>query len=134
MPDRRPDRAFRRAVAELAALHRDDLGMVLDALAPAQRARIEALVAGHAEEPPAAVPEAPPPAIYEGVSPWLLVRIDPGIKAGRAGREFVLMTDAAGEALRAAAEPFRRRDSRSGRVAGRTLLDRAWRALAGKPA
>lgn len=135
MPRRRPDRALRRAVADLARLHPDDLGMILDALEPAEKARIDALVAEFSARPaprPAAEPEAEPVWAYEGVSPWLRARIDPNAKAGRASREFILMTDEARAALVAAAEPFRTQRAASG--PGRSLVSRIWEQLAGKPA
>lgn len=132
MSRRRSDRALKRAVADLARLHPDDVEAILGALDPPEKARIERLVAGFPGGPaPASAPPEEAPWIYEGVSPWLLDRIDPDAKAGaRAARDFVLMTPASGEALRAAAAPFRARSAgRDGR--GATLLDRAMAFLAG---
>lgn len=122
-----PDRALRRAVADLARLHPDDLAVILDALEPAEKARIDALVADFAGRP-----DAEPVVTYEGVSPWLRVRIDPNAKGGRGKREFVLMTDAAREALVAAAEPFRAARPAAG--PGRSLVGRIWEKLTGSPA
>jgi hypothetical protein len=133
MPRPRPDRILRRALTDLARLHPEDLAMILDALEPAERARIERLTAELGERPTAAeAPEAEPVWTYEGVSPWLRVRIDPNAKAGRAHREFVLMTDAARTALVAAAEPCKARRTASG--PGRSLASRIWEKLGGAPA
>lgn len=109
MPRRRSDRALRRAVTGLARLHPDDVAAILAALDPAEKARVDALMAGFAGAPvtPEQAPAAPVFA-YEGVSPWLLGRIDPdAAPAPGKGRDFVVMTEAAGEALREAAAPFR---------------------------
>jgi hypothetical protein len=131
---RRPDRALRRAVADLARLHPDDAGAVLGALDPEDKARIDALIAEfHGRPVPAPNPaqpavEAEPAWVYEGASPWLLLRIDPNAKVGRAGREFVLMTDAARDALGEAAAPFR--TEAAGAAHGRSLLDRLLQRLA----
>ena len=127
----RPDRTLRRAVMELARLHRDDLALILAALEPAEKQRIDALIAEVANPRPAqADPE--PVWAYEGVSPWLRVRIDPNAKAGRANREFVLMTEAARTALGAAAEPFRTQRVPTG--PGRSLMTQIWGKLTGTPA
>lgn len=130
MRRRRPDRALRRAVADLARLHPDDAGAVLGALDPDDRARIDALVAEFHGRPVPAEPavEAEPVWVYEGASPWLLLRIDPNAKVGRAGREFVLMTDAARDALHEAAAPFR--TEAAGTARSRSLLDRLLQRLA----
>jgi hypothetical protein len=129
----RPDRALKRAVADLARLHPDDAEAVLGALDPDEKARVDALIADHEGRPPAPAPQAQPEAApvwtYDGVSPWLLLRIDPNARVGRAGREFVLMTDAARDALREAAEPFRAEAAGAGR--GQSLLDRLFQKLAG---
>jgi hypothetical protein len=131
MRRRRPDRALRRAVADLARLHPDDAGAVLGALDPDEKARIDALIAEFHGRPPAAepAPEAEPVWAYQGASPWLLLRIDPNARVGRAGREFVLMTDAARDALREAAEPFRTEAARTAH--NHSLLDRLFQKLAG---
>lgn len=127
MPPRRPDRAVRRAVTELARLHPEDLALILDALGPEEKARIDALIAELGGG------TAPAPVFtYEGVSPWLRARIDPDAKTGRARREFILMTPAAHAALVAAAEPFRTERTPPG--PGRSLAGRIWERLAGTPA
>lgn len=132
MSRRRPERALRRAVTGLARLHPDDAAAILAALEPDERSRVDTLVAGLAGRAPAADPAAPPAEpewVYDSVSPWLLARIDPDDRrAGRASRDFVLMTEAGREALRVAAEPFRKPAASAGRNA-RSLLDQAWRAL-----
>lgn len=126
MSRRGRERLLRRAVADLARLHPDDVEAILGALDADEKARVETLVAGLAGGPPAAdAPPREPVWTYEGISPWLLDRIDPDAKAGaRPGRDFVLMTPASAEALRAAAAPFRTEESGRGR-GGATLLDRA---------
>lgn len=109
MPRRRSDKALRRAVTGLARLHPDDVAAILAALDPAEKARVDALMAGFAGAPVAAEIEPAAPAFaYEGASPWLLARIDPGAAPtpGKS-RDFVVMTEAAGGALRDAAAPFR---------------------------
>ena len=134
MPRRSSDRALRRAVTRLGRLHPDDVEAILAALDPADRARVDALVAGFAGRQPVAEPPAEAEAewVYESVSPWLLARIDPEAKgAGRAGREFVLMTEAGREALRAAAAPFRKPAPAAGGGKARSLLDQAWHLLSG---
>jgi hypothetical protein len=130
MPRREPDRALKRAVADLARLHPDDVEAILGALGPAEKARMERLVAGLPAPGPDEAP-VEPAWTYDGVSPWLLDRIDPDAKAGsRAGRDFVLMTPASGAALRAAALPFRtRHGGEDGR--GATLLARLAAFLGG---
>lgn len=132
MSRRRSDRVLKRAVADLARLHPDDVEAILGALDPAEKVRIERLVAGFSGEPAAeSAPPEEPVWIYEGVAPWLLDRIEPDAKAAtRAGRDFVLMTPASGEALRAAAAPFR---IQSGGPNGRgaSLVDRAMAFLGG---
>lgn len=125
----RPDRAVRRAVTELARLHPDDLALILDALEPAEKARIDALLGELGNSRPAPV-EPVPAWTYEGVSPWLRVRIDPGAKAGRASREFILMTDAARAALVSAALPFRTQGPPAG--PGRSLIAHIWEKLTGR--
>jgi hypothetical protein len=131
MQRQRPERALRRAVTELARLHPDDLALVLDALEPAEKARIDTLIAGlGAPSPPAA--EAEPVWTYEGVSPWLRVRIEPATKPGRASREFVVMTEATHAALMIAAAPFRTERPASG--PGQSLMSQLWRRLSGTPA
>lgn len=133
MSRRRPERALRRAVTGLARLHPDDVEAILATLEPGERARVDALVAGLAGRAPAAEAapaQAEPEWVYESVSPWLLTRIDPDDKrAGRASRDFVLMTEAGREALRSAAEPFRKPAAASAGRNARSLLDQAWRAL-----
>jgi hypothetical protein len=131
MSRRRPDRALRRAVADLARLHPDDAAAVLGALDLDEKAKVDALIADFQGRPLAVAPapEAEPVWAYEGVSPWLLLRIDPDARVGRAGREFVLMTDAARDALRRAAEPSR--TERTGGAHGHSLLDRLFQRLAG---
>lgn len=128
MSRRPPDRALKRAVAGLARLHPDDVEAILGALDPAEKARVDSLVAGFAGV--AAVenlPETQPLWAYESVSPWLLARIDPDDRrSARAGREFVLITDASREALREAAEPFRKQVTPASRN-GIALVDQVWR-------
>lgn len=128
-----PDRALRRAVTELARLHPDDLSLILDALEPAEKARIDALIAELAGPGPGQTGGEPEPVwTYEGVSPWLRVRIDPNAKAGRASREFVLLTDAARAALVDAAAPFRTQRRPAG--PGRSLMTQMWEKLRGASA
>lgn len=122
---RQPDRPLRRAVMELARLHPEDLAMILDALEPPERARIDVLIgelgggsATHGVPVPA--PDAEPVWTWQGVSPWLRVRIDPDARTGRSNPEFVLITDAARAALVAAAEPFRVSPDEAGQ--GRSLM------------
>lgn len=134
MPHPRPDRALRRAVTDLARLHPEDLALILDALEPAEKARIDALIAGlggrpAADDAAAPAAEAEPVWTYEGVSPWLRVRIDPNAPTRRKNAEFILMTDAARTALVAAAEPFRTAGVPSG--PGRSLGSRIWGKLTG---
>ena len=135
MPRPPAERALRRAVAGLARLHPDDVAAILGALDGPERARVDALVANFAGQAPvAAVPEPEPEWAYESVSPWLLARIDPeSRRGGKAGREFVLITDASREALRAAAEPFRKQVTPAARK-GMPLLDQVWRLFASQRA
>jgi hypothetical protein len=135
MSRRPPDRALRRAVAGLARLHPDDVEAILGALAPAEKARVDALVAGFAGRDPAGEPpEAEPEWAYESVSPWLLARIDPeDRRSARAGREFVLITEASREALREAAAPFRKRVMPAARN-GAALLDQVLRLFTSRRA
>jgi hypothetical protein len=125
MSRRRSDRALQRAVAGLARLHPGDVEAILGALDPREKARIDRLVAGFSGAPGAEDEPAPEPIwTYEGVSPWLLDRIDPDARVGRPGGDFVLVTAASAEALRVAAAPFRTEGGgRSKR--GATLLGRA---------
>lgn len=126
-------------MSRLGRLHPDDSEAILGALEPAERARIEALIAGFAGfRPPkqAAMPaeeeKQEPEWVYESVSPWLLARIDPDHpQAGRGAREFVLMTEAGAAALRSAAEPFRRPAHPADAGKARSLLDQALRLFAG---
>lgn len=122
-------------MAGLARLHPDDAEAILGALDPAERARVDALVAGFAGRAAAEIsPETQPEWAYESVSPWLLARIDPeDRRSGRASREFVLITDASREALRAAAEPFRKQVTPAARN-GMALLDQVWRLFASRRA
>jgi hypothetical protein len=131
MPRPRPDRALRRAVTALARLHPDDLSLILDALEPAEKARVDALIAQLGSPPPAKA-ESEPVWTYEGVSPWLRVHIDPSARAGRANREFILMTDATRAALVTAAEPFRTQRAPAG--PGRSLMTHLWEKLTGTAA
>lgn len=133
MSRRRPDRALLRAAAGLARLHPDDVEAILAALTSDERARLEALGASRAGQVPTEQPaEAEPEWTYESVSPWLLARIDPDDRrSGKAGREFVLMTDASRDALRAAAEPFRKQVGPAGRRSGAALLDQVWSLFRG---
>lgn len=132
MSRRRRERALRQVVADLARLHPDDVEAILGALEPAEKARIEALAAGLAGGPPREpAPPEEPTWSYEGVSPWLLDRIDPEGRSGaRPGRDFVLMTPASAEALRAAALPLRTEGGPGGKR-GETLIDKAIAFLAG---
>lgn len=115
-----PERALRRLVADLSRLHPGDAEAILAALDADERARLDRLVAGGAEPT-----DAEPAWRYEGVSPWLLDRIEPETREpGRRGRDFVLMTPAASEALRAAAEPFRTQSGNGGDAHGTTLVGR----------
>lgn len=127
MPRPDPERALRRLVADLSRLHPDDSEAILATLAPDERARLDRLIAG--------VPEAAEPAPvwrYEGVSPWLLDRIEPDMREpGRRGRDFVLMTPAATEALRNAAEPFRTQDGAARDARGAPLVGRLLGWLSG---
>ena len=135
MPRPRPDRALRRAVTALARLHPEDLALVLDALEPVEKARIDALIAGFDGRcDPDAWPEAAAETVwtYEGVSPWLRARIEPAGNFERGSRQFVLMTDAAHAALLAAAAPFR--TARTAGGPGQSLVSQIWRRLSGKPA
>lgn len=101
---RSPDRALRRMLADLARLHPDDVEAILGALEPAERKQVDRLIAGLDGGPAGrAAPSDRPAWSYEGVSPWLLERIEPGGKGGA----FVLTTPASAAALKAAAEPFR---------------------------
>lgn len=109
-----PERALRRLVADLSRLHPGDAEAILAALDADERARLDRLVAGGAGPT-----DAEPAWRYEGVSPWLLDRIEPD--EGVRGRDFVLMTPAAIEALKAAAEPFR---TQAGEARGTPLIDR----------
>jgi hypothetical protein len=121
MPRHNPERALRRLVADLSRLHPGDAEAILAALDADERARLDRLVAG-GPEPTGAEPAWR----YEGVSPWLLDRIEP--EAGGRGRDFVLMTPATIEALKAAAEPFR---TQAGEARGTPLIDRFLGWLAG---
>src|SRR5262245_50664998 len=128
-----PERALRRAVAGLVRLHPDDVEAILGALDAAERARVDALVAGFAGRAPAAEPpQAAPEWAHESVAPWLLARLDPeDRRGGKAAREFVLVTEASREALRAAAEPFRRQVGPAGPRGGTPLLDQVLRLFRG---
>jgi hypothetical protein len=128
----RPDRAVRQAVTDLARLHPDDLALILDALESSERERIDALIAEFGSAGPRPQEAVEPAWAYEGVSPWLRVRIDPGAKAGRANREFVLMTDDARAALVTAAAPFRTQRPPAG--PGRSLFTHIWEKLTGTAA
>jgi hypothetical protein len=132
----RAERALRRAVAGLARLHPDDVAAILAALDPAERARVDALVGSFAGRAPAAEPdEAQPEWAYESVSPWLLARIDPDDRRSfKAGREFILITDASREALRAAAEPFRKQVNPGAARPAAALLDQVLRLFSGAKA
>jgi hypothetical protein len=114
MPRHNPERAVRRLVADMSRLHPSDAEAILAALDADERARLDQLVAGGPEPT-----DAEPAWRYEGVSPWLCERIEPDAR-GR-GRDFVLMTPAAIEALKAAAEPFR---TQAGEARGTPLIDR----------
>lgn len=130
---RRPERDLERAVAGMARLHPDDVEAILDSLEPHERRRVQALLAGPdaAETIAEPAPAQEPKWAYEGVSPWLLDRIDPEGKAGRRpGRGFVLMTPASTEALRTAAAPFRADTNGKGRR-GPALLARALDLIGG---
>src|SRR5687768_10406850 len=122
----RPDRALKRAVADLARLHPDDVEAILGALDADERSRLDRIVAGSPEtrEPERAAEE--PAWIYEGISPWLRDRLEPEGKGGT----FALVTPASVQALRAAAEPFRKLVEGKERR-GPTLLARAIALLAG---
>jgi hypothetical protein len=50
MPSPDPDTAIRRLVAELASLHADDIGAILDGLAAAERQAIEGLLQEYADQ------------------------------------------------------------------------------------
>lgn len=128
MPRPQPDRVVRRAVMSLARLHPDDLALILDALEPSEKERIDALIAAFGGPRPS---QTEPELVwtYEGVSPWLRVRIDPTAKAGRANREFILMTDVARAALISAAAPFRTQGVPTG--PGRSLAAQVWEKLTG---
>jgi hypothetical protein len=104
--------------------------LILEALEPAEKARIDALIAG-LDAPLPSAEEAPPVWTYEGVSPWLRARIEPGANDKRGSREFILVTDAAHAALVEATAPFRTARAASG--AGHSLAGRIWGRLAGRP-
>lgn len=128
---RRPDRALRKLVAELAIVHPDDLGAILKGLDEEEQARVEALLAEYRTKTVTLdlAPEeaAPPKWGIEGASPWLMERIEPSpAGGGSAEAGSFSMTETAQAALRAAAEPFRapllleaRPDSRGPSLAGR---------------
>ena len=124
---RRPDRALGRMIADLERFHPDDVEAILGALEPDERKTVERLVAGRGDGPAGPSNSAEAPAWrYEGVSPWLLERIEPAGKSG----SFVLMTPASAAALRAAAEPLRSpREPEADR--GPTLLDRVVTMIGG---
>jgi hypothetical protein len=135
MSRRGPDRALKRAVAGLARLHPDDVEAILGALDSREKSRVDALVAGLAGGAAAEdAAEAQPEWAYESVSPWLLARIDPeDRRSGRAGREFMLITDASRAALREAAEPFRKQKVPAANN-GMALLDQLWRLFTSRRA
>jgi hypothetical protein len=108
------ERTLRRLVTRLAAAAPDDVGLILDALDPAQRDTVEGLLAAYGQPafetaaPRAADPPAPPPppdlSHLQGLSPWLAERVAaaaPGAPRGE-GRAF-RMTPAALAALAASA-------------------------------
>lgn len=124
-----PDRDLSRAVTTLAGLHPDDLALILDALEPRERALIDVLIGTSGRTDGQTVGEAEPVWSYEGVSPWLRVRIDPGAQKRGEKPEFILMTDAARAALVAAAAPFRTAAATPG--PGPSLMGRIWGRLKG---
>lgn len=134
---RGPDRALKRAAADLARLHPDDVEAILGALDREERNRLDRAIAGGSEivgpesgEPDTAPPQEPIWA-YKGVSPWLVDRIDPDARSGgRPARDFVLMTEASREALRSASAPLRIQLEGKARP-GPALLARAIQFLAG---
>jgi hypothetical protein len=87
------DRALRRLVADLAALHRDDAGAILEALSGPERRAVEALLEGFGA--PSALPVEPKAFDRSALSPWLVQLID-ALPADR-------MTSAAHETLIACA-------------------------------
>lgn len=127
MSRHRPDRLLRGAIAGLARLHADDVESILGALEPPERAKVDALLdaaAGRGAESDEQGRD------YKSVSPWLLARMDPPGRGGERERDQAAMTDAAREALKAAAEPFRAQPGGAGRR-GRTLAEQAWRIFTG---
>ena len=127
MSRHRPDRRLRRAIAGLARLHADDVESILGALEPRERARVDALLdaaAGRGAESDEHGRD------YKSVSPWLLARMDPAGRGRARERDQAAMTEAAREALKAAAEPFRAQSGLAGRR-GRTLAGQTWRIFAG---
>ena len=95
MPNPIPDRALRRMIADLAALHPDDAAGVLSALEPDARARTEALLREYAatvDGRPAGDASAYDPT---RLSPWLVQRAD-----SAQGAEFQMTADTH-QALRA---------------------------------
>jgi hypothetical protein len=130
MPHPGPDRALRRAVAELARLHRKDVEAILAELEAADRAALETLLGAYrgrsTPRPLREAGEDSRPA-YEGVSPWLLSRL--------VGKDAPSLTPAARDALRAAAEPFRAAPPTAAPTAAApSLLGRAWTFASGRQA
>jgi hypothetical protein len=101
------ERSLRRLVARLATAEPDDVAQVLDALAPAQRSEVRALLDAYAAptaaafEAPPAPPDPPPPprdtSHLAGLSPWLAARAQAAEDAGADGPG--RMTPAARQAL-----------------------------------
>lgn len=110
------DRALRKLVAELAALHADDVEAILAELSDGQRARVKALLAeyrGAGLQPSAATAAAQGPDAIEGLSHWLAARIraaagdGDGLASPQFGMPAFAMTDAGRAALLAAAAKAR---------------------------
>lgn len=89
MPPRPSDRALRKLVADLADRPKADIRAVLADLGPAERGRVERLMAEFRGEPVGSSSRATPAAAVanvEGLSPWLAARL-------RTAADGVLTTD-----------------------------------------
>ena len=120
MTSRKPDRALRRLVAELASEREEDVEAVLALLDPWQCAAVQALLDDYSGAPAPPAADQPDWRI-EGLSPWLLRRLEgepPGATTAQ-GLELLRRCAASLRAEPAAATAWPRGQTLLGRV-------RAW--------
>lgn len=95
MTPRKPDRALRRALAELRRMGSEDREAIIAQLPPVDRARIAGLLRGDAARP---VPASPPAPFTEaGYSHWLLKRLGEGPPEAMTAEAATLLRDCARE-------------------------------------